>query len=249
MLRPTLTPERQAMRRLTLVLALMAAPALAQDYDACIARVETDPQAALSYAENWAQATGAPAAEHCAAMAQAALGANRAAAKRLADLAARPFAPGLTRAEILEQAATLWLEAGDVGLARAALDRALTLAPGHPGVLAARADALTAEGRHAEAAADLGRALEALPGNPALLTLRAAARRNAGDDRGALADAQAALKAAPAAPAALFELGAAQAALGEPGAARQTWLKAIAAAPDSDAADRARLSLQALDGR
>jgi len=249
MLRPKLSAERQAMRRLTLVLALMAAPALAQDYDACIARVETDPQAALSYAENWAQATGAPAAEHCAAMAQAALGANRAAAKRLADLAARPVAPGVTRAEILEQAATLWLEAGDVGLARAALDQALTLAPGHPGVLAARADALTAEGRHAEAAADLGRALEALPGNPALLTLRAAARRNAGDDRGALADAQAALKAAPAAPAALFELGAAQAALGEPGAARQTWLKAIAAAPDSDAADRARLSLQALDGR
>jgi len=249
MLRPTLTPERRAMRRLFPVLVLIAAQAHAQDYDACIARVETDPQAALAYAESWAQASGAPAAEHCAAMAQAALGAGRAAAKRLADLAARPVAPAQSRAEMLEQAATLWLEQGDVGLARAALDRALTLVPSHPGVLAARADALTAEGRHAEAAADLGRALDALPGNPALLTLRAAARRNAGDDRGALADAQAALKAAPGAPAALFELGAAQAALGEPGAAREAWLGAIAAAPDSDAADRARLSLQALDGR
>lgn len=231
------------------MLAALASSVAAQDYDACIARLSRDPQAALAYAEAWARDTGAPAAAHCAAMALAATGAHRMAAQRLADLAARPVAPAATRAEMLEQAAGLWLDAGDVGLALAAVERALKLVPGHPGALAARADARAAEGDFRGAAADLGQALAQAPGNPALLTLRAAALRHAGDDKGALRDAKAALAAAPGSAAALFEIGAAQAALGEPGAARAAWLAAIRADPESDAAERAQMSIQALDGR
>lgn len=231
-----------------LLALLLPAAAAAQDYDACIARVGTDPHGALAQAEAWEEATRDPAASHCAAMALGALGRNRTAAARLADLAARPGPmPAETRAEMLEQASGFWIEGGEAGLARAALDSALRLAPDHPAALAARADLHSAEGRFKDAAADLDRAIARLPDNAALLTMRAAARRQAGEERAALADARAALALAPRMAAALFERGAAEAALGEPAAARESWLQAVAADPDSDAAARAQLSLQALD--
>jgi regulator of sirC expression with transglutaminase-like and TPR domain len=231
-----------------LATAAMQSPAKAQTYDDCIALASRNPDAALTQAERMLAATGDPAWDHCAAMALGARGAWRRGAERLADLAARPAAPAMARAEMLEQAAGFWMEAGDAGLARAALDRALTLAPGHPAVLAARADLSAAEGRHDAALADVTAALAALPQNAALLTMRAAARRLTGDPQGALADADAALAVAPGLAAALFERGAAAAAAGEPARARADWLAAIQADPDSDAAERARASLAGLDG-
>jgi tetratricopeptide (TPR) repeat protein len=243
------------MRHLSLVLALAATPAAAapMSYGACMDLVARDPAAARAAAESWLADSRDPAAEHCLAMALAALGARDAAALRLSDLAARPGPlPAEARAEMLAQAAGFWLEAGDAGLARAAADRAIKLAPRAPELLALRAEIGAAEGDWPRAKADLDKALALRPGDPQLLTLRAAARRNAGDERGALADARTAAAAA-AVPAdkamALFERGAAEAALGEPARARRDWLDAIAAAPDSPAAAQARASIQALDGR
>lgn len=233
-----------------LIALALAAPAAAQvhDYQACMALVDTDPARAEAEAETWARlGDGGAAARHCGAMALAAQGAGRAAAQKLADLAAEPAsAPPATRAEMLGQAAGLWLDAGDVGLARAALDRGLILTPDAPGLLAIRAEVHTVAGEHRAAVRDLDRALKATPGDPDLLTLRAAAWRNADNPAAALRDADAAMAVQRSATA-LFERGAAHAALGEPALAREDWLDAIDADPASPAAEQARLSLQSLD--
>jgi tetratricopeptide (TPR) repeat protein len=236
---------------LVLIALSFGAPVMAQvsTYGACMDLVARDPARAEAEAEKWERlGDGGAAAGHCGAMALAAQGANRAAARKLADLAAQPAsAPLATRAEMFEQAAGLWLDAGDVGLARAALDQGLILTPDAPSLLAARASAHAAAGEHRAAIADLDRALRAQPNDSGLLALRAAAWRNSGDIPAALRDARAAVAADPGSAVALFERGAAQAALGEPAKAREDWLDAIAAEPGSPAADQARLSLQALD--
>ncbi len=237
-----------------LALAALPAPAFdapafdapAFDYDACIAEARRDPAAALSRAETAARSGVGPAAEHCAAMALAAEGALRAAAARLADLAARAPAPSATRGEMLEQAAGFWLDAGETALAGEALDRAVALAPEAPGPRALRAELALRAGRYAEAEADLDVALAARPSDAALLTRRAAARRLGGDPAGALADAEDAISAGDG-PAALVERGLAQAALGRRDAAIESWFAAIAAdAPAGPAALRARDALQGL---
>jgi tetratricopeptide (TPR) repeat protein len=249
-LRAALAHRAGAPRRLALAAAASlatAGPAAATDYDACLAGVARDPQAGLVAAEAWKARGGGEAAEHCAAMALASQGAWRAAAARLGELATRSTAPAATVAEMLGQASSFWLEAGDAGLARATADRAVTLAPADPWLKVTRAEAAAAEGRWAAAAADLTRALVDLPEEPVVLALRAAALRGQGDHAAALRDATAAVALDPGAALALFEKGAAEAALGRREAARESWLDAIAAEPDSPVAEQARASLQAMD--
>ncbi|MGF1659783.1 MAG: hypothetical protein ACFCUS_10155 [Rubrimonas sp.] len=228
---------------------LVASPAAALDYDACMALVARAPEQAEVAALRWAREGGGDGAQHCRAMALAAQGALDPAAALLADLAAAPGpAPAETRAAMLAQAAGFWRADGQPMAARAALDRALDLDRGNVEALAARADLSASEGHLAAAWADLAAARSAAPGDAALLVVSAALRRALGDPEGARADADAALRARPGAASALFERGAAKAALGDRPGARADWLDAIAADPDGPDAERARLALQDMDG-
>jgi len=244
--------------RTAAVLLLAAAPAAAMDYGACLEAARAAPDRALAEARRWADEGGGPAAGHCAAVALVELGALTVAARALAGLAGDPAAgDAATRAQLLTQAGGLWLEAGDPAAALTALDAALALDPAAPPALAARAEALMADGRPGAAAEHLTAAIRAAGPRPTLLLARSAARRAAGDAAGALADADAALaRQAGAREAgaqklvaeALYHRGAALAALGRAPAARAALLDAIDAGRGGPVEARARETLEDLEG-
>lgn len=224
-------------------------------YRACLALVETDPDAAYDRAETWRLEGGGAAARHCGALALVALDLHAEAAVRLGDLADAPGAGGpADRAALLGQAGNAWLLAGRADNARAAFDAALALTPDDADLLVDRARAHAALADPAAAARDLTRALAQRPDDPTTLMLRASALRAQNRLAEAHADIERALALNPSDPDALVERGAIRLALGDADGARADWVRAAARIGEVDAGDpraptlkAARRALEALD--
>lgn len=239
------------MRRLFLLALLAPAlPAQAEitSLEGCTAAIGADAEAAREDAAQWSALGGGTPARLCEAAALEAMGAHATAARLLQGLAqnANRALPAMIRAVILEDAARLWLDAGEPGEARAALAAADGLAPAEPVRLKLRARTEAAEGDWAAARETLDGVLRARPDDAMALALRAATRRKSGDAQGALADAEAARAKAPDLPEASFETAAALAKLGRPREADALWLDLIARHPSSPLAADARANLQTL---
>jgi tetratricopeptide (TPR) repeat protein len=198
-----------------------------RDAAACAPAIAADPERAREEAARWRQQGGGTPAELCEAAALEALGALGSAAMILTRLGENPNRALMptVRATILEDAARLWIEAGQPDPALAILDQLPRLSPD----TAAR-DLLRA--RAAAAAGDWGASLAALDA-----VLRA--------DPGAV-QARALRAAAPDLPEARFEAGAAAAELGQAEAARAQWLALIEVHPDHALATLARRNLVSL---
>jgi tetratricopeptide (TPR) repeat protein len=187
----------------------LAPQALAQEqaqeqarYAQCLERTgaaQTGDMAVEAYeaALAWESAGGGAPAEHCTAIALLRLGHEEEAAMRLEALTGQSlFAAPEQTAELLRQAASAWLLAGELARAEAAAGRALEAAPDADlAVLRARVR-LEAE-NYAGAEADLTDALARRAGDSGTLALRALARMAQGDLTAALRDAEAAVEADP----------------------------------------------------
>ncbi|MEM1150990.1 MAG: tetratricopeptide repeat protein [Pseudomonadota bacterium] len=142
----------------------------------CLARTETDPEAAYEDGLAWLAEGGRPSARHCAAVALIALGHPEEGAARLEELANAPDAGGIDiRTAYLGQAGNAWLLAGAPEAAILTLTNALKLAPGDPDLLKDRAAALIASERWQEAVSDLDATVASTPLDAEALTLRARA--------------------------------------------------------------------------
>jgi tetratricopeptide (TPR) repeat protein len=159
-------------------------------FAACIARTDTEPQAAYEEAMAWAHDEKQYLARLCAAEALIQMGRNEEAAKRLQDLSREPRLPPEQRADVLDRAGNAWLLARDPAKALPLFTRAVSLAKTNPDFLIdrARAYAMAAQWRQAEE--DLSAALDQRPEDPLALMLRATARMQAGAFELALADAE-----------------------------------------------------------
>lgn len=164
----------------------------------CLELVETDPETAYEDGLAWLSAGGRPGARHCTAVALIALGHADEGAARLEELANAPDAGGLEeRRTYLTKAGSAWLLAGAPEAAIVAIDNALKLAPGDPGLLTDRASASLAMEQWQTAVNDLDLVLADLPTNSEALELRARALKELGRYDAALADVNAARSGAP----------------------------------------------------
>lgn len=198
------------MRALLPVLLLAAAPAFAQvapapvtaqdeegRYRACLAQTEQDADGALEAAMDWRAAGGDEHAMHCAAIAMLRLGYEGEAALGLEQLADEPlFAAPDAKAELLRQAASAWLIAGDLESAETNATAAMAAAPGMYDLILLRARVRLEAGNYAGAETDLTDAL-ALNASSEAYTLRAQANFGQNSLTAALDDAQRAAEADP----------------------------------------------------
>lgn len=225
-----------------------ASTAMAQavtSYDDCIATAQSSPETALSLAQNWQATGGGGAAQHCRAMALAAMGSFAEAARAVEQLA-QETGDATTQADLYAQAGDFQMAASDAAEANRLFARALSVEPGNVVALDGRARSAAAQGNFAGAVEDLNRLLWLVPGDAEALSLRAAARRQTGDVAGALADAEAAVAADPASAVAYFERGAARAVTGNREGASEDWQRSQELDPNGEtgqlaATNRARL--------
>ena len=232
-----------------LAAALFATPAQAvEDYDSCVALVESDPARAAVEARQWVDAGGGSAARHCRALALLAQGAERSAAELLAAIAAEDRTlPGQVRADMLVEAGETYLGLGELAAGRAAAERALKLASNQRPALTLMARLRAEAGDWQGAVADLERALARGAPDAGILVLRASARLHLGRRVAARADLEWAEELDPNYPPLWLERGALAAAEGDREAARAAWLKAIALDRDGPVAEAARLRLQRME--
>ncbi len=240
------------MRRLFLAVSLaLASPVSAEIASTadCARAIRADPAAAREDAAVWARTDGGVEARVCEAAALEALGAYATSARLLMALAENPNraigVPG--RAVLFEDAARLWLDAGQTALARAALGSADRLTEAPPRRLMLRARVEAASGDWSAARASLDDVLAAEPDSAMALALRAATARRLGDPVAALADAERARALDPALPEATFETAAALAETGRTAEAAGLWLKLIRVSPDTPLAEAATRNLQTLN--
>ena len=220
--------------------ALAEAPA---DYRACVAMVETNPQAALAAAEAWAG--GGRAAAHCAALAESRLGRWSQAATRLDRLAASAPSPE-PAAELLAQAGNAWLSAERPMEAQVALAKALALRADDPELRIDHARALAAQAQWQKAIAELDLALALDPVRTDVLVLRAAARRGLGALALARADIDLALERDAENADALLERGILRSMAGEETGARGDWITVIRIDPTGPSGRAAQANLAAM---
>ncbi len=237
--------------RLALTIAVLLAPASASaaaglppQYDACLARVQNDPAAALASAEDWAKKGGGAAAEHCAALALVGLRRFGDAAVKLDALAHGAFASDSYRRKMLyDQAGNAWMLAGRADTAIASFSAGLRADAFDADLLSDRARALAMKRDWAKADSDLTVALLVNPDRADLYVLRGSARHALGRKPDARADFDLALRIEPNNADALVERGTMKFEAGDGAGARIDWQKAAAAAPSSAAAADAQRHL------
>lgn len=166
--------------------------------EACIAKIETDPENAYEDGLAWTFQGNRPGARHCTALALIALGNLSEGARRLEALANAADGGTLEqRAVYFSQAGNAWLQAGVPDAAVTSFSNALKVLPGTPDLLIDRASAhLMTEG-WAAAISDLDKALDASPGNAVAYQMRAEAYLNDGNPERALEDVEAAMRTDP----------------------------------------------------
>lgn len=228
----------------TAALAAAGAEPPAQDYDTCVALVESNAEAALTYARNWEDAVGpkALAARHCEALALTALGRHHDAAIVMSEVALAmesANAPASDRAAAFAQVADAWSLAKDETRARVAIDQALALDP-NADYLMQRANIRALAKDWDGVRLDTGEVLAELPTAADALALRASAYRNLGVLAAALEDADRALEIAPHNLSALLERGRVKAAQHDMAGARADWKSVIDFAGQMHRADDPR---------
>ena len=250
------------MRRLCLILLLLAAPASAQllssnraaRYNTCLQLAGTRPDRAIAYALGWRAEGGGGPARHCLAVAQFN---NHEYATALKSFEAAGIASEDSRDG---QAVAIWQQAAEAALIHEKPEEALrylsraiagpggiTLSPRAEAALRlTRAETLVDLKRLDEADADLARAVELDPEIPGGWLLKATLARYRADWPAAEAALLEATKRAPEDPAVLFEAGNIASAQGKADLARQAWEAAADAGPDTAPGKAAQKALDAL---
>ena len=166
--------------------------------DACLTRIESDPEEAYEDGLAWLYQGNRPGARQCTAMALIALGHQAEGAERLKNLANSTDGGTLEqRAAYLSQAGNAWIEADDPDAALQAFDAALKIAPDAPELLLDRASAHILLENYAEAIDDLDAVLLRVPGLGDAHQMRGAAWLAKGDPDKAMLDVTAAMEADP----------------------------------------------------
>lgn len=236
---------------LTAAMLLAAMPAGAvEDYDTCVANITTDPERALTEALQWRDLGGGPPALHCVALALAANGDLKLAALRLEDLSREmePVSNDLA-AEVMAQAAAVWLQARDDERATSAFARAVNLRPDSARLRVDLAHVLAADNRFDEAEAQVATALRLDDLLADAYALKAMIHRERGQFDAADEALSNALALDPEQPMARMENALAQARGGDMDGARRDLLDLIADYPDGDIAETARTFLEQMDVR
>jgi tetratricopeptide (TPR) repeat protein len=230
---------------------ILALPGTAQAMTSaaeCQAAIAADAEAAREAAAQWVLSGGGAEARLCEAAALTALGAIGTAAEKLTMLAQDRgvnLSAGL-RAQILEDAGGLWLDAGQPKIAAEVLDAALQLAAPDVGRLLATVQAHRSAGNMRDARAILELLVAQYPDEPDALALAAEFALLQDQATRALELAGAALRRDPAHAEAMFRRAEAYARLGQRERAAEAWLALVAAHPGTDIADRARAAVQGL---
>ena len=224
-------------------------PRLAQsdEYERCLAMLETDPAGATAYAETWRLHGGGDGARHCAGLAEIALGRPADGAAALEALAGTSTAPDLARASVYDQAAQAWMMAEQPEHAYTAATKALALSPDDADLLIDRATAAVDLGHGQAEIEDLDHALALAPRRVEALVLRAAALRRTGSLESAARDIDRAIALDPDNPEALLERGILRERTGDRGGARADWERTIRLDPDATTADLAEQNIALLD--
>ncbi|MEO9969041.1 MAG: tetratricopeptide repeat protein [Hyphomonadaceae bacterium] len=187
----------------SLVLTLIGQPSSAQAeriaearrLDACIAKLDTDPEQAYEDGLTWVNEGGRPYARQCTALALVELGQAAEGAVRLEDLANAANGGSLAQRIIyLTQSGNAWLLAGAPEAALVTLGNAIKLSPTDPSLKADRAAAYMALGDWRSAANDLDEAQLNQPRDVGVLRMRAETRLNLNDLSGAERDVNAAME-------------------------------------------------------
>jgi tetratricopeptide (TPR) repeat protein len=187
----------------SLMFAQQAAPAASAIDEparlaACIAEIETDPEAAYETALTWTYQGNRPAARYCYALTLLANDRPDDGALKLEQLAnARDGGTLEERAIYLSQAGHGWLQAGAPDAAIVAFSNALKLDKDDAALLTDRAGAYVLAEQSDTAMSDLDAALKALPGFGPAHQMRAQLNLDAGKLDAALADVKAAMAADP----------------------------------------------------
>ncbi len=166
--------------------------------EACVAKIEIDPENAYEDGLAWSFEGNRPGARQCTALALIALGNYENGAQRLQALATAPDAGTMEqRAVYLSQAGQAWMMAGAAEAAATSFSEALKLAPGTVELLMDRASAYILTEKWDEALSDLDFALASSPGFGPAHQLRAEVHLNKKRYDLALRDVQAAMEADP----------------------------------------------------
>ena len=166
--------------------------------DACLARIQSDPENAYEDGLAWSFEGNRPGARQCTALALIALGHIEDGAARLVDLAnASDGGTMEQRAAYLSQAGNAYIEADAPDQALTAFDGALKIAPDAPELLVDRASAQLLLTNYDKAIADLDNAISRTPKMGEAHMLRGQAWLAKGDLDKAMADVNAAMEADP----------------------------------------------------
>lgn len=166
--------------------------------EACVDKIETDPENAYEDGLAWSAEGNRPGARQCTALALIALGSLESGAQRLQALATAPDGGSMEqRALYLSQAGHAWLQAGAAEAAISNFSDALRLAPGTADLLLDRATAYIITENWDEALSDLDLVLANSPGLAAGHQLRAEVHLNKKSYDLAMRDVEAAMSADP----------------------------------------------------
>jgi len=222
----------------------------AQEYRACIALVYREADKAFESARAWEAKGGGVWARHCAALATFELGLYPDAAARLEALAGElPRDGKVSPADVLAQAANVWLMAGELERAKLTIGTAHRMAPEDGAILVDQGRILAEAGDYRGALAALDQAVALIPGDGDAQAFRASALRRLGRLEEARQAAETAVRVDPDNPSALLERGLVRHALGDLAGARLDWQATVEHFDGTPAAEVARGRLQALDGR
>lgn len=234
---------------LLLLSTLLLAPATAraqetptspENYEACVALVESDATAALGMAKTLKAQGGEVEAggTHCEALALMELGRAAEAGDAFFDLAERLLrADDALRSDVYAQAGDAWALAGEFGPAIRAYDNAIARMPDNATFYEGRARVKGLAGEWEGARDDAAEALAREPNFPAAMLIRSAANRTLGYPRAALVDANNAVELNPHSLDALLERGLVHKALGDKPSAWGDWSKAVKYAKETGKED------------
>ncbi|WP_291195227.1 hypothetical protein [Hyphomonas sp.] len=174
------------------------AKAEAARLEACVAKIETDPENAYEDGLAWSYEGNRPGARQCTALALIALGNYETGAERLESLATSTDGGSMEqRAIYLSQAGQAWIMAGAPEVAVVSFSDALTMAPGTVDLLLDRASAYILTEEWDTALSDLDLALANSPGFGPAHQLRAEVYLNKKSYDLAMRDVESAMAADP----------------------------------------------------
>jgi tetratricopeptide (TPR) repeat protein len=217
-------------------------------YDRCLAKAQTDPEAAYLDGLTWHETGGGLPARHCVAVALVGMRQYEEAASRLEILADEAPAndPSL-RLGLIAQAAQAWLLSGRAERAEQLQARLIDAFPDDRQSRIDRAVTRLTLGRLWDAVDDLNVAVELNPRDPEALLYRASAYRYLDAVDLARDDVHRVLAIDASLPEAWLENGILDQIAGDRDAARRSWLEVLRLEPEGPAAAAARARLEAMD--